>query len=269
MNMQKIRLGLIGKDVSKSPSSKIHTFILRQFGVDCEYESLSITPAELDSVVRRFLGDFDGFSITIPYKRDVFEYLNHIVDDAFTCGAVNTVECATRTGFNTDGKGFLLMLETSGICIQNKRILVLGAGGSGRSVAVALKNAGAQVFLYRRNQAELQEVCAQLGVEPAKNVQSGGYDILINCTGVGMHDTEGQSPVEQSAFIGAEWAVDLIYTPAVSEFLRLAQTQGVQTLNGASMLFYQAYYADCLFLKKTPHVEEAKAMYERYITTNE
>jgi shikimate 5-dehydrogenase len=53
----------------------------------------------------------------------------------------------------------------------------------------------------------------------------------------------------------------------VSEFLRLAQTQGVKTLNGASMLFYQAYYADCLFLKKTPNAEEAKAMYERYLCT--
>ena len=269
MNIQKLRLGLIGKDVSKSTSPQIHTFVLRQFGVDCEYEKISTPPADLDMVVHRLLGDFDGFNVTIPYKRDVFEYLDEIVDDAFACGAVNTVACATRIGYNTDGKGFVLMLETSGIAVQGKRVLVLGAGGSGRSVAVAMKECGAKVYMHRRNRAELEEVCLQLGVEPAREVELGGYDILINCTGVGMHDTEGVSPVGIGAFAGAKWAVDLIYTPPVSEFLRLAATQGVQTLNGAAMLFYQAYYADCIYLNRTPSASEAKRFYEQFIQTKE
>lgn len=265
MNEKIIKLGLIGKKVSKSLSGKIHTFILRKFGFGCEYEHLSVTPDELDCVVRRFLGDIDGFNVTIPYKRDIFEYLDEIVEDAFDCGSVNTVVCATRKGYNTDGKGFLLMLENAGVQVQGKKVLVLGAGGSGRSTAAALKRAGAFVTAYRRNQAELAEVCAQLGVGATDNPEEGGYDILVNCTGVGMHDTEGKSPVSVTAFTGAECAVDLIYIPTQSEFLRLAETQGVKTLNGAAMLFYQAYYADCLFLNKTPNAKEAKEFYEEFL----
>jgi shikimate dehydrogenase len=265
MSKQIIKLGLIGKKVSKSLSGKIHGFILRKLGFDCEYESLSITPDELDGVVRRLLGDFDGFNITIPYKRDIFEYLDEIVEDAFDCGSVNTVVCSTRKGYNTDGVGFLLMLENAGVQVQGKKVLVLGAGGSGRSTAAALKRAGATVTAYRRNQAELAEVCEQLGVGATANPEEGGYDILVNCTGVGMHDTEGKSPVSMAAFAGAEWAVDLIYTPVQSEFLRLAKTQGVKTINGAAMLFYQAYYADCLYLNKTPNTKEAKEFYEEFL----
>lgn len=271
MNAKKLRLGLIGKDVSKSPSGRIHNFILNQLGVACEYEKFSIPQAELDSVLYKLLGDFDGFNVTIPYKRDVFEYLDGIQGEAIACGAVNTVVSSTRQGYNTDGAGFLLMLTTAGFTVQGKSVLVLGAGGSGRSSAVALKNAGAKVSMYRRNREELMEVCNQLGVEAAADPEAGGYDLLVNCTGVGMHDTEGKSPVTKKAFAGASAAIDLIYAPKESEFLRLAKAQGLKTLNGASMLFYQAYFADCLFLERKPSEAEAKTLYENYLksTTEE
>ena len=265
MNVKKVRLGLAGKDVSKSLSEKMHTFILSEWGIECDYKRFSVAPDEFDGVMRTLLGDFDGFNVTIPYKRDVFGYLDEVVGDALTCGAVNTVVCATKKGYNTDGVGFLQMLQNADIAVKDKKVLILGAGGSGRSSAVALKNAGANVYMYRRNREELEETCAQLGVTPIQNPEAGGYDIIINTTGVGMHDTEGCSPVGVKAFDGAKIAVDLIYTPAESEFLRLAKTQGLQTLNGASMLFYQAYHADCIFLNKKADAAEAKALYEKYL----
>lgn len=269
MNEKILRLGLIGKDVSKSTSERIHKFVLREKGVRCEYERFSVSPADFDGAMRRLLGDFDGFNVTIPYKREVFSYLDGVQGDALACGAVNTVVCATRQGYNTDAVGFVLMLETAGIEVRGKKILLLGAGGAGRSSAAALKSAGATVFMYRRNKAELLEACTQLGVFAADEPETGGYDIVINCTGVGMHDTEGKSPVSARAFAGAQAAVDLIYTPAQSEFLRLAQTQGLQTLNGASMLFYQAYYADCLFLGEQPNRTEAETLYKKYLRNQE
>lgn len=263
------RLGLVGKDVSKSTSGKIHTFILSEWGVQCEYEKLSVSRAEFDGVMRKFLGDLDGFNVTIPYKRDVMEYLNETVGDALECGAVNTVVSATRKGYNTDGMGFMLMLSSAGIEVKDKKVLILGAGGAGRSCVVALKNAGAKVWAYRRNKAELDELCAQLGVNAATDPEAGGFDILINCTGVGMHDTEGKSPVSAKAFVGASVAVDLIYVPELSEFLRIAQELGLKICNGASMLFYQAYYADCLFLRREPSAREAQDLYKKYLTKGE
>ncbi len=264
-NAKKLRLGLIGKDVSKSLSERMHRFLLTEMGVACEYERFSITPSELDNVIWKLLGDFDGFNITIPYKRDIFEYLDEIDSDAVACGAVNTVVSRTRKGYNTDGAGFLLMLTVAGIEVKNKSVLILGAGGAGRSSAVALKNAGAEVSMYRRNRAELEETCMQLGVTAADDPERGGYDIVINTTGVGMHDSEGESPVGEKAFAGSRVAVDLIYEPKKSEFLRLAEKNGLQICNGDAMLFYQAYYADCIYLGERADAANAKALYEKYL----
>ena len=80
-----------------------------------------------------------------------------------------------------------------------------------------------------------------------------------------MHDSVGRSPVTAKAFEGATAAIDLIYVPAESEFLRLAREKGLKTLNGAAMLFYQAYYADCLYLSTDPDEEQAKTLYKKYL----
>ena len=219
--------------------------------------------------MRYLLGDFDGFNITIPYTRDVMEYLDEIVGDAVEFGAVNTVVCATRKGYNTDGWGFMQMLKLHGVFVEGKKVLILGAGGAGRSTAVVLKNAGAKVYLYQRRKQELQETCEELGVSAADNPEAGGYDIIINATGVGMHDTVGFSPVSAAAFDGCQAAVDLIYKPTVSEFLRLAAERGLQTVSGGGMLFLQAYYADCYFLDKQADEQEAYAFYKKYLESEE
>ena len=125
------------------------------------------------------------------------------------------------------------------------------------------------MYVYQRRREKLLEVCEELGVTAAENAEQGGFDILVNCTGVGMHDTEGVSPVSNKAFKGAEAAIDLIYVPKCSEFLRLAEQEGLKTLNGAAMLFYQAYYADCLYLNKEANEKEAETLYQKYIDTYE
>lgn len=268
MNNKKLRLALVGKDVSKSESERIHRFILSKFHAQCGYENISVGMDEFHNFIYRLLGDFDGFNVTIPYKREVMEYLNDFQGDAAVCSAVNTVVNATKTGYNTDGVGFMHMLAWSGVQVKDKTTLVLGAGGAGRSCANALKNAGAQVFLYQRTTDELIENCQRLGVQAAKEEQilQGGFQILVNCTGVGMHDSEGKSPLPSTAFDGAEWAIDLIYVPPTSQFLRQASIKGVQTLNGEGMLFFQAYYADCIYLQRQPNRLEADAFYSEYLS---
>ena len=264
MNIKKLRLGLVGKDVSKSKSEEIHRFILEELGVTCEYERFSVTADEFDSVMRRLMGDFDGFNVTIPYKRDVMGYLDEVKDNAMDFGAVNTVVTKTATGYNTDGVGFLQMLDEAGVSVENQKILVLGGGGAGRSTAAALKKAGASVWMYQRRREKLEETCQELGILAAADGNQGGFDILINCTGVGMHESEGLSPVENKAFDGASVAIDLIYEPKQSEFLRQAKLLGLKTVNGEAMLFYQAYYADCLYLERQPNSGQAIELYQKY-----
>ena len=184
-------------------------------------------------------------------------------EEAAAFDSVNTV-CGKK-GYNTDGEGFLRMLASAGIPVQGKKILVLGAGGSGRSSAAALIKAGAEVRMYQRRRELLEEVCRALGAFPADDPESGGYDILVNCTGVGMHESVGRSPVGIHAFAGCSAAVDLIYPPAESEFLRLAKAAGKRTLNGRAMLFYQAYFSDCIYLERKADAAEADLLCGRYL----
>ncbi len=258
-----LKMAVIGKDVSKSDSAKMHTFDMKGLGSECSYELLSVTQEELDGVVKKLIAEYDAFNVTIPYKLDVIPYLKEIVGDAQTFGAVNVVK--DRIGYNTDGVGFMLMLENNGIDPAGKRVLVLGAGGAGRSVIKKLIDAGAEVFAYDLKAENLQNVCSEFGkVTPLTSVEPADYDLIINVTGVGMHKTEGISPVGAEILSRCSVAVDLIYTPRKSEFLRIAESLGKPIVNGEGMLYYQAYYGDCIVLGKKPDAAEAKRLFEEY-----
>ena len=83
-----------------------------------------------------------------------------------------------------------------------------------------------------------------------------------------MHDTVGISPVGAELLASCEVAIDLIYEPETSEFLKIAKGLGKKTVNGQAMLFYQAYYAECIYLDLQPNAEVAKALFEEYIGGN-
>ncbi len=270
-----MKLAVIGKDVSKSLSPAMHACILDSMGVQYTYETVSIPPEQFPSRAEQLFSRFDFFNVTIPFKADIMPYLAAVEGDARTFGAVNTVVSRTRTGYNTDGLGFCLMLENAGISVAGRRVLVLGAGGAGRSCIYKLAEGGARVFAYERSSERLAAVFREFGnFTPLAQVPPAPFDIIVNCTGIGMHDTVGKTPsvrtsagevpVGEALFAGCTAAVDLIYEPAQSEFLRIAAACGKRTVNGAAMLFYQAYYSDCIYLGKTPSASEAKKLYQQY-----
>ena len=260
-----MKLAVIGKDVSHSDSPAIHRFILGKFGVPCSYDALSIPPAEFSQHAEGLFQKYDAFNVTIPFKADILPYLRELRGDAPAFGVVNTVLTRERVGYNTDGYGFLTMLETEGIALKNKKVLVLGAGGAGRSCIKKLMEAGAEVFAYERDEGRLQAVYHEFGgFTPCKRVEPKPYDIIINCTGVGMHDTVGKTPVGEEILSLCGAAVDLIYVPEESEFLRIARCLGKKTVNGGAMLFYQAYLADCIYTKRVVSVTEAKELWKQF-----
>ena len=270
-----LKLAVVGKDVSKSLSPAMHTFILGKMGEECTYECVSIPPEEFSARAQGLLEQFDGFNVTIPFKTDIIPHLAGTAGDARTFGAVNTVNAHTRTGHNTDGLGFMLMLENAGLDVRDKRVLVLGAGGAGRSCIYKLCEGGARVYAYERDALRLKQVYEEFGnFVTLDTVPVRQYDVIVNCTGVGMHASVGRTPSVRTAAgevpVGEELlskcsaAVDLIYEPKQSEFLRVAASLGKRTVNGEAMLFYQAYYSDCIYLERTPSADEAKAYYEAY-----
>ena len=257
------RLAVIGKDVSKSDSAKMHTFDMQGLGSACTFDLLSVAKEDFDAAKKKLIAEYDGFCVTIPYKLDIIPYLKRVEGDAEVFGAVNVVK--DRVGYNTDGVGFMLMLENSGVDPNGKKILVLGAGGAGRSVIKKLADAGADVYAFDLRRENLDEVYREFGCfTPLHELAPADYDVIINVTGVGMHKTEGISPVGEDILSRTKAAIDLIYYPRKSEFLRLAEGLGKPIVNGEGMLFYQAYYGDCIFLGRQPRAEEAKELFEAY-----
>lgn len=260
-----MKLAVIGRDVSRSDSPAMHSFIARSLGDEITYEALSLPEEQFEERIGGILSAYDGFNVTIPYKLRVIPHLKKLCGDAALFGAVNTVLCSDLSGHNTDGFGFMLMLSANGVETECRRALILGAGGAGRAAAQKLCRAGAEVFVYDRNPANSQSLAKDCpGAVPSPR-PFAGCDILINATGVGMHQTVGVSPVGQDIISGAAVAVDLIYEPAESAFLRMARELGKRTVNGLSMLFYQAYCAECIYFGRRPRENTATELYKDYL----
>ena len=264
--MKKLKLAVVGKDVSQSSSPKMHTFIAQRLGAEIEYDKVSLAPEDFSAHAEELFKNYDGFNVTIPFKLDIIPYLKSLEGDAHTFGAVNTVLSATRAGYNTDGLGFMLMLKNAGIEPEGKSVLILGAGGAGRSAAKKLRDAGADVYVFDMRAQSAEELQREFGVTAVQKIENKPYDIIINATGVGMHKSVGISPVGEELISLCGRAIDLIYVPPKSKFLEIAESCGKQILNGMAMLFYQAYYAECIYLSLQPDDAKAKELFEEYCT---
>lgn len=264
--MKTLNLAVVGKDVSKSSSPQIHAYLAKKLGYNVNYIKYSLPEEEFSSQAESLFTKFDGFNVTIPYKLSIIPYLNKIEGDALTFGAVNTVKSAARTGNNTDGVGFELMLKNNAVNVYGKNVLLLGAGGAGRSIAKKLADGGANVFLYNRSREKALKIAQEFGgITVLDKLEAKPYYAIINATSVGMHQTEGVSPVDEKIISLCEVAVDIIYTPQKTEFLRLAESLGKKIINGLAMLFYQAYFAACIFAEITPNAEQAKILFNGYL----
>ena len=263
--MKSLKLALIGKDVSRSHSPEIHAFLANKLGYEVDFKKLSVPEAEFESSIEDIINAYDGFNVTIPYKLSVMPHLDKIEGDAAVFGAVNTVKSKEREGYNTDGHGFNLMLKNGGVEICGKTFIVIGAGGAGRSVVKTLLDGGAKVYLYNRTYEKAVAVANEFGATALKTLENKPYFAIVNASGVGMHQTEGTSPVGENLLKLADVAIDLIYEPAKSEFLRIAESFGKKTLNGLGMLFYQAYYSACIFAGVAPDEIKAKEYFLQFL----
>lgn len=271
-----MNLALIGRNVSASQSPRIHKFIFALFQEECVFELISLGERRLEKqTAEELFSRFDGMNVTMPYKRELVPYLAKLTGAAEKIRAVNTVLCKSREGYNFDCDGLSLLLKENHI--GGESALVLGAGGAGRCAAYVLLKAGMKVAVYGKYEEQLAGIKEDLeGVTPLARLKEGAYDLVLNCTGIGMGGTEGALPLVQTRegekFFSSEMfralkirqAVDLIYAPKQSAFLLEAGRAGAKTVNGEGMLFYQGYYADCLYLSKVPHEQEAKEFYKKY-----
>jgi 3-dehydroquinate dehydratase/shikimate dehydrogenase len=232
--------GVAGGSVQYSVSPAMHNAAFRAARVDAVYLPLPATSATDFVKFGRAIG-LSGASVTIPLKVALFDEVDEVYSVARRIGAINTirVENGRWIGGNTDASGFLEPLQER-LALTGLRASVLGAGGAARAVTVALASSGCQVRIHARNHLQAEEAAmltsVQLGPWPP---EPGSWDLLINCTPVGMYPRVDETPIPAEQLTG-RYVYDLIYNPSVTRLLREAAAKGCQTIGGLEMLVAQA-----------------------------
>ncbi|HWQ30738.1 MAG TPA: shikimate dehydrogenase [Negativicutes bacterium] len=233
------KYGLIGERLGHSFSPQIHNEILKRLDIDGEYMLFELSPDELFPSLSKYREQgIKGLNITVPYKIKVMSFLDSISEEAEKIGAVNTIslEGGLLKGYNTDYYGFGMSLAKNNIRVAGKSAVILGTGGVSRAVSQYLRDNGAGSITYiSRNPGE--------GIRGYDELESLKGEIIINCTPCGMYPGIDCSPVGEAVFDGYETAVDLIYNPEETLFLRQARKKRLKTMNGLYMLVGQAVCA--------------------------
>lgn len=252
-----IKLGLIGYPVSHSLSPKIQNAALEACGLEGEYSLYPIAPDDM-SALKALLervrsGEITGLNVTIPHKQNVIPFMDELTPTAQAIGAVNVIYLRgdKLIGDNTDAFGFLkdlhrFIAQDQSEIVDQKSAIVLGAGGSARSVVYALLNDGWHVAIAARRLEQAQQLASQFeGAIPTElNLQTfqlSNLELIVNTTPLGMTPNVDQSPLPATVVLAPHTKIyDLVYNPRETRLVRDARTQGLSATTGLGMLIEQA-----------------------------
>ncbi|MFY9586564.1 MAG: shikimate dehydrogenase [Actinomycetota bacterium] len=239
--------GIIGWPVEASLSPRIHNAAFAATRLDWVYVAFPVRPGEVVTAVKgmRALG-VRGLNVTMPHKQEVIAALDELAPEAARAGAVNTIvaDGDRLTGTNTDGAGFLRFLEQdASVAPGGLRVVIVGAGGSARAVALALADAGAEVTIAARRLEQAESIAAKaptavraVALDPGTVAKDA--DVIVNATPVGREGNE--VPIDASSLEDRHIVVDLIYHPEATPLVRSAREMGAKAFNGMGMLVHQA-----------------------------
>jgi shikimate dehydrogenase len=248
-----MKFGLLGAKLGHSLSPQIHQEVFRQLGIDATYELIEVPGDKLAEKVAELQRTYRGLNVTIPHKVAVMDSLAQVAPEAKAIGAVNTVlfKDGLAEGFNTDYFGFARLLEHNGLVPKGKEVCVLGTGGASRAILQCVKDMQAKniTVISRVVENAPEDIRSRYTVKTYEDLKLMSGDLLINCTPVGMYPNVGLSPVNVSVMKTFAAAVDIIYNPAETVFMKLARQQGKPAVNGLFMLVAQAVAADEIWLE--------------------
>ena len=270
---------VFGNPIAHSKSPLLHNATFRFYGIDAFYGRVLLPLAfasdkvleskSKDCLYASFLElGLSGANITVPFKQSAFLQADEVRGIGQEIGAINTwvLENNAVIGYNTDAQGFFMCLQDWSAKISNA--LILGAGGSAKAVAFALRQNGITPTIYNRSSARLEEFLqngfACVEFTQLKDCQNS-FDIIINTTPAGLNDENLplDSALLTSLFARARFAFDLIYgvrTP----FLRTAQDLGLAVQDGKNMLINQAALSFELWSGGAINAQQALAVMQRY-----
>jgi shikimate dehydrogenase len=245
-NMPQKRYAVIGRRLSHSLSPKIHNIFFRKTGIAANYDQITLEPEELPELLNK-LNDrgYKGINVTIPYKTEIMKSLDYVSPIAERIGAVNTVEIGEQfKGYNTDYYGFGRALDYYGFKSRDQRCAVLGSGGSARAICAYLEDNGAsEIAIISRKPADASLKFPGYKTISINDYTSEKFDLIVNCTPVGMYPDQEVSPISKEQLKGAAYVMDLIYNPYETLLLKYAKELVIPYANGLYMLVSQAISA--------------------------
>ena len=266
---QKQMTGMLGHPVAENPIDRMFDAVYAHYGLNWQFWKSDVPSVALLRLAVAGLAPlgYRGVGITVPYKVEVIPLLDDIDDDVKAIGAANylTIENGRLIGHNNDGKGVVKAIEKQRR-LKDQHVVMLGAGGAGRAMAVEIAWAGAaQLTLVTRREDQGQEVAERItavsGV-PAhwqawnSPVQvPAGTSVLMNATHLGCAPELEAVPIDWSSVDPGCLAVDVITNPRLTPFLQMAKEHGCGVVDGVEMLVQLAIQLFTLWTGIVPEEE--------------
>jgi len=263
--------GIIGNPLGHSFSPEMHTLSFQHLNLNAVYVPFPVQENDLSSIPSALsLIGVRGFNVTVPFKEKIIPFLDEISTEARILGSVNTVVKNGNEwkGFSTDGSGFVRATREDGIRFTDKKVLLIGGGGAAKAVSLAIAMEGvSHLHLINRTQKKAQKIAETLLKESPAVITEIGYDtgdrfdILINCTSVGMKSDE--CPVAEELIESSGCVIDIIYNPPWTSLIKKANKAGIPAFNGLGMLLYQGIEAFEIWTGQTAPVDVMRQSLQR------
>jgi shikimate dehydrogenase len=267
---------VLGSPVAHSASPAMHNAAFAALGLNWRYLAFEVNPKNLRAAIEGAKTmSFAGINLTVPHKLLALEMMDELDVSAKIWGAVNTIKLqhGRAVGFNTDADAIVTSLrEDLKIELRGAKILLLGAGGAGRTAALKLASENvAELFLVNRTEEKADAIAGEI-IErfPSVKVSVGhpktNVDLILNATSLGLK-ADDPSPLDESQFsLKQTRAVyDMIYRPAKTRLLAAAKKSGCKTANGLGMLLHQGAKAFKIWTGKPAPLDVMRRALEQNI----
>ena len=251
---------VIGNPIEHSLSPILHNYWIKINGIDAIYEKQKLNENELKkfiSLVRE--KKINGINVTVPFKSSVIPYLDELSLEAQNTQSVNTIYFRNSKviGHNTDIIGFETSIKKSKYDLNDKEILILGAGGVVPSIIFALnKMKVSKIKISNRTKEKLQDLKKIFqNIEIIEWGEVPNFDMIINATSLGLKE-EDKINLNFSTISKNKFFYDVIYNPQETNFLKTGKSLGNKILNGKLMFIYQALSAFNIWHGMEPDVNE-------------
>lgn len=262
--------GLLGEKLGHSFSPEIHKFVFEKSNKKAIYNLFEVPKDKLKEAIEGFkFIKAKGINVTIPYKTEVIQFLDYISKEAEGIGAVNTLKFSENklSGYNTDYIGFGKMLKKFKVEVKGSTCVVLGSGGAAKAVVQYISdNKCKKLYIVSRNPEKVSSEFSKFEVIDYKALEKlEDGDVIINCTPAGMFPKVGVSPARKEVVARFKAAVDLIYNPLETEFLKYARESKVKAVNGLYMLVGQAIASEEIWNDISIDEEVVDEIYENLL----